>query len=860
MDNKLIVQNFSDQYAEKGIYFDDFQNQAITAIAKGEDVLVCAPTGAGKTIVAEFGVELALAHGQKCIYTAPVKALSNQKYQDLVARLGANTVGLLTGDQTINRDGQILVVTTEVLRNILFQQDSFIFDVGYVVLDEVHYLADKSRGPVWEEIILQLPPHVCLISLSATIANIDEFSSWLHAIRGTTATVVTTERPVPLNEYIYHKGKILPAPQAMALIARQSLPPGRNKSRIIASQRKTVLRTLGEQQLLPVIEFIFSRRGCDRAVQDLLDSNVIFTDKEQQKIIKNELKQLRREFNDEDARAIKFHFWAKALTRGFSAHHAGIFPAFKELTEKLMMQGLLQVVYATGTLSLGIDMPVRSVVLEDCIKFNGEDFSQISVTEYKQLIGRAGRRGKDSCGNAVIFSAGITHSELLAEYLAGEVEPLQSAFYPAYNTVINLVNNYGREQAREIMGTSFAQYQKNAELGEIAGRITRIKNLITLEENRLRPLCFAGDLPNYLRLRQTAGRASKAQRRQARASYRQDITQSWKNVETGTLYAYARYQELEYGVALSAPNTKDKYRFINIFGDVIWLRLTDLNSPLRKITALELPFGRSFKQREVRMEFAENIFSTVAERVDLGIDRDLLFSWDRFATKENTEIMAHGVHSCPDLKAHIRAGEEFLALEKQLSNLQFLTEKFSESVAKEYDKTLAVLTHIGYLQAEKMGLGADYLRGIHNEYDLLISLLLNEQIMMELKPAEFAGICAVFVSRNNLSGTALYTPALRDAAKALERNYEYLSDLELRYELELTPEPNYALVEAIHAWAAGADLATVLRRTRMDVGDFITLNRRLIDLLQQLVGIGKGTWVADSANQAITQLKRWTWI
>ncbi|XCB30081.1 DEAD/DEAH box helicase [Arcanobacterium hippocoleae] len=540
------MKNFRDRYLQYGIKLDDFQEEAIAALLADNDVLVSAPTGSGKTLIAEFAVDLALARELRCIYTAPIKALSNQKYRELSARCGSKNVGLLTGDLTINRNAEILVVTTEVLRNMLFAQDASLENIGYVVLDEVHYLADKSRGPVWEELILQLPPAIRLVSLSATIENLDEFTAWLRSVRGETRCVVSKVRPVPLEQVLLSHGKVIPLLRGanlllgsaakendgadtlaqfnqdliFAAISREKHNFGnqektRNRSgrRISPAQRKKIALQLRETGLLPAIEFIFSRKGCDNAVKDLLDREVIFTTREQQKIIRQRLSELRKTLSEEDCKAVRFGLWEKALVRGFAAHHAGMFPAIKELVEELTAAGLLSVIYATGTLSLGINMPVRSVVLEELYKWNGESFENLSGTEYTQLIGRAGRRGKDQKGTAVILARPHTDLAQLQDLSSGKLEQLNSAFFPAYNTVINLIANYGYTKARLIMGTSFAQYQLNSQLGQIQGKISRIQAKIARMQHEVNNLCHCGDLAGYLELRNRAGRAAKAARK-----------------------------------------------------------------------------------------------------------------------------------------------------------------------------------------------------------------------------------------------------------------------------------------------------------------------------------------------------------
>lgn len=875
----LIAKNFIDSYSARGIYLDDFQLEAIDALGGDKDVLVLAPTGAGKTVVAEYAVELALARLSRCIYTAPIKALTNQKYRDLADRLGADNVGLLTGDQTINRDAPILVVTTEVLRNMLFQHDQMLADVGYVVLDEVHYLADEFRGPVWEEVILQLPAHTRLVSLSATISNAEEFSGWLRSVRGPTTVVATSVRPVPLKQHVAVSRKLVPLFDDQGEISRRLLRADeklaerkdlggfRRRRGIAVARRKRVLQQLQERDLLPAIHFIFSRKGCDRAVGDLLDGGLFLTTKEEAKIIRHRLNALRDDLTVEDQRAVRFNFWAKAMTRGFSAHHAGMFPALKELAEDLMEDGLLKLVYATGTLALGIDMPVRTVILEDLKKWNGADFVELTATEYTQLIGRAGRRGKDTVGHAVVLHTDDLDVNRLADLGSGRVEPLESAFFPSYNTVVNLLAIHTYEDARAIMGTSFAQYQRNADLGEVSGRITRIQSRMGAMESELRNECLLGDLVEYLHIRRGADRATKSERRRAKAEYRQRIQDSWESAQTGHLYAYAREGELEYGVALSVGR---KIRLVDVYGDMIWLTEDELSSELRDLGPIQLPFGLSPKKAEVREQIAQSIYAEISEREELGQDRDLTGSWDRFALRSNPELEAHPVHHCPELAEHIDSAAQYIALQASRHELEDLAESFDDSVAKEFDATAAVLSRLGYLQPGpsgrthsgevKLAAGAHILRRIHNEADLLIVQSLTERQLNELTPAEFAGICSAFLCDRRLGTNLPSQPKLRAAWSAINRNLDFLLRIEADHGIVRTAQPYPGGIDAFTQWAAGANLEIVLADGELVVGDFISANRRLIDLLGQMIDTAAAENLVETAFQAREFVRRWEWL
>jgi ATP-dependent RNA helicase HelY len=851
-----VLAHYIDAFQARGIRLDPFQIEACEALNHGRDVLVSAPTGAGKTVVAHYAVELALATSTRCIYTAPIKALSNQKFHELTARLGQAIVGLLTGDTTINRDAQILIVTTEVLRNILFQDADYMADVGYVVLDEIHYLADKDRGPVWEEVILSLPEHVRLVSLSATIANTHELVSWLESVRGATSLIESTTRPVPLEQYVAVGKKIIPlygsdgrASKALRAALRQhAQAQPREERRMSDGARRRLIFELDSRTMLPAIHFIFSRKGCDLAAQALLRANVTLTSPHEQRLIRAQIATLRDSLSESDRRAVHLESAAASLIRGFGVHHAGILPALKTLTENLMEQGLLRIVYATGTLALGIDMPVRTVVLEDLRRFNGQGFVDLTATEYTQLIGRAGRRGKDSVGNAVVVAQSELDPDALAELGSGRVEPLLSAFHTSYNTVVNLLAEHTQAEARGLLSRSFAQFQKNADIGQIAGRAERIRRRIEKEEKAL--TCSHGDIVGYVRTRAALGRASKAARRAAKREYRERIADSFADAVTGHLYAYARDDDVDYAVALSVE--PERIRVLTWLGELVWLREKNLRSELRDLGTIELPTGLSFKHRSTRATVADRIIDAVEERSDLGLDRDLLGSWSRFAVPASEELNHHPCAACPHLDAHLRKAETLLSLDARLSELDELTRSFTDSVGRDFDKTVQVLLTLGILQRDgatvRLGLGAHTLRHLHVESDLLLYQCLAALPNDALDPAEMAGWASMFLEDDRLGSHIPRDETLGPLAWNAKDEAEFLQQIEHEAGIERTGEPTPGCAEVFTNWARGATLESCLKSSRMEAGDFLSGVRRLADLLGQIAATGD-YWFAQAARR-----------
>jgi ATP-dependent RNA helicase HelY len=503
---------------------DPFQEQACNALAQGKGVLVAAPTGAGKTIVGEFAIHLAIENNQKVFYTTPIKALSNQKFAELVTRYGADRVGLLTGDTNTNSEAQIVVMTTEVLRNMIYANSDSLIELGYVVMDEVHYLADRFRGAVWEEVILHLPKDVKLVSLSATVSNAEEFGAWLEEVRGDTEIVVSEHRPVPLDQHVLFGDELMELFAAGSknqrvnaeLVQKHSsklrIPLGkytkgkkpkgemdRRFSRIPKISKPEVVEILEDNDLLPAIFFIFSRVGCDAAVRACHQYGVRLTTREEQAEIRYIVEEKTASIADEDLATLGYFEWLSGLERGVAAHHAGMLPAFKEVVEELFLRKLVRVVFATETLALGINMPARTVVLERLDKFNGESRVQITPGEYTQLTGRAGRRGIDTLGHSVIQWSGNLDPASVAGLASKRSYPLVSPFKPTANMAVNLIDAFGRKRAREVLETSFAQFQADRSVVGLAKGIR--EKQISLDGYAKSMECHLGDFFAYSSIR-----------------------------------------------------------------------------------------------------------------------------------------------------------------------------------------------------------------------------------------------------------------------------------------------------------------------------------------------------------------------
>ena len=501
--------------------FDPFQVEACRALSAGHGVLVAAPTGSGKTVIGEYAVHLALAQGRKCFYTTPIKALSNQKYADLVRRYDSRTVGLLTGDNSINGDAPVVVMTTEVLRNMLYTGSLALSGLGYVVLDEVHYLADRSRGAVWEEVIIHLPESVRVVALSATVSNAEEFGEWLDQVRGGTEVIVDEHRPVPLwqhvlaghrlydlftdDEHARVNPELLRVAQRDTWIERKAPQrPGRGghrPRRFPPAYRPDVISRLDSNGLLPAITFIFSRAGCDAAVEQCLVAGLRLTTPEEAQVIQQVAERRTADIPPEDLTVLGYGEWLAGLRRGIAAHHAGMLPAFKEVVEELFAAGLVRAVFATETLALGINMPARTVVIEKLDKWNGETHANLTAGEYTQLTGRAGRRGIDVEGHAVVLWQPGMDPGAVAGLASTRTYPLNSSFRPSYNMAVNLTGWAGRARASTLLESSFAQFQ--ADRGVIGLTRQVRKNRQAMDELAAAMSCDKGDFAEYAQLRRS---------------------------------------------------------------------------------------------------------------------------------------------------------------------------------------------------------------------------------------------------------------------------------------------------------------------------------------------------------------------
>jgi ATP-dependent RNA helicase HelY len=886
---------------------DDFQVRACEALEKGDGVLVAAPTGSGKTVVGEFAVHLALEQGRKCFYTTPIKALSNQKFNDLVGRYGPDNVGLLTGDNTVNGDAPVVVMTTEVLRNMLYAGSSTLLGLGYVVMDEVHYLADRMRGAVWEEVIIHLPESVAVVSLSATVSNAEEFGEWLATVRGATTTIVEEKRPVPLYQHVMVGRRMydLFAPESQGATGfagtesevnpelmkvarddwRSRRATDRQKGRSDRGrQQRTpprgglpsrfdVVDRLERERLLPAIYFIFSRIGCDAAVQQCLNANLRLTTPAEAQQIRGHVEDKCSHIPDVDLHVLGYHDFLDGLSRGVAAHHAGMLPTFKECVEELFSKGLVRAVFATETLALGINMPARSVVIEKLVKWNGETHADITPGEYTQLTGRAGRRGIDVEGHGVVlWSAGIDPKSV-AGLASARTYPLRSSFRPSYNMAVNLVHQFGRATARELLESSFAQFQSDR---AVVGMVRQLrKNEEALEGYADAATCHLGDFMEYSRLRRQVSDAEAAAARSRRADRRQQVLDSLDDLRPGDVIEIptGKYSGFAIVIDPGTRSDRDDPRPYVLTEDRQARRLSmvDFNQPVAALTRMKVPRNFNGRNAQSRRELSIQLSTRLhglarpgkrgrgGRGGHLGQDADE-HTGDRELTRLRSAIRAHPCHGCSDRESHARWAERHHRLAKEVSTLRRRIESRTNTIARQFDRVCDVLTSLHYLRDDKITPAGQTLLRIYTDMDLVAAECLRAGLWDELAPADLAAALAVLVFESRRADDATPPRLPRGPVKEILRDmvtlWGQLDRLEKEHRVEFLREPDLGFAWAAQAWASGATLDEVLTETDLAAGDFVRWMKQLLDLAGQVADAASGTPLRDTARETITLLRR----
>jgi ATP-dependent RNA helicase HelY len=875
----MDVQRFAARYP---FPLDEYQVQAIGALGGGESVLVAAPTGSGKTVVAEFAVERALHAGRKAFYTTPLKALSNQKYGDFLARYGAGRVGLLTGDNSINGEAPVVVMTTEVLRNMLYEGSRTLDDLEVVVLDEVHYLQDPYRGAVWEEVLIHLPLSVSVVCLSATVSNAEEFGEWLSTLRGTTRVVIEERRPVPLDHiymvgrelhpmHVEQDGQQVPNPYVVSLGQRELRTreyrrrgsgtrqfqrisrPREGHRRVYVPKREEVVERLAEESMLPAIYFVFSRQGCDRSVEWITSAGIRLTDRDEERRIR-EFAEMRTVWMDEDdLAALGFFDFREGLAAGVAAHHAGMVPVFKETVEELFAGGLVKVVFATETLSLGINMPARTVVIESLWKFSGERHELLTPGEYTQLTGRAGRRGIDEHGYAVVIHQREVDFERVAGLATRRTYELTSSFRPSYNMAVNLVRNYSPEEAHHLLNSSFGQFQADRGVVALERQLERDRAFLDGYEERM--VCHLGDFREYWGLRQQADRLRVDAGRRDERSRLDSVRQALASLRPGDVVHVPRASRRGLAVVISSRDqrptllTQDR-RFFRASP-------THFDDPPVALARIPLPRSGSARSARYRRDLAARLVSLNVRPPKprrRPVDREAL----RKADELDRLAESHPCHGCPDLADHERWGRRASKLEREISGLDRRIRSRTETLARQFDRVLRVLENLGYVHRFGLTDRGEQLARIYGEGDVLVSEMLAEKLLEGLSPAETAALVStlVYESRERTPRAAEFpTSELRARYRSLEDLWRKVRRAEQNHSVELCRELDSGFTPTAFQWAEGKPLEDVLVETGMAPGDFVRTCKQLLDLLRQIQSVA-GQPVATLAEEAAAAVNR----
>ncbi|MBE9049323.1 RNA helicase [Nostocales cyanobacterium LEGE 11386] len=838
---------------------DQFQKDAIASLNAGRSVVVCAPTGSGKTLVGEYAIYRALSRGKRVFYTTPLKALSNQKLRDFREKFGYDLVGLLTGDASINRDAPILVMTTEIFRNMLYgtpigQVGISLVDVEAVVLDECHYMNDRQRGTVWEESIIYCPREIQLVALSATVANSDQLTDWLNRVHGPTDLIYSDFRPVPLEfHYCNPKGLFPLLNDSKTKINPRLANRGKRRqgdrgkgSRPEAPSIAYTLSHLQQRDMLPAIYFIFSRRGCDKAVAEVGDLWLVNNDESQI---------LRRQIDDFLARNPEAGRSGQIapLYRGIAAHHAGILPAWKVLVEELFQQGLIKVVFATETLAAGINMPARTTVISTLSKRTDSGHRLLNASEFLQMAGRAGRRGMDLQGHVVTVQTPFEGSKEAAYLATSQPDPLVSQFTPSYGMVLNLLQIHTLEQARELIERSFGQYMATLYLKPEYDEIAELQTQLAQLQAQIAAV-NEHELAVYEKLRQrlkVERQLLKTLQEQAQASRQEEFVMMLSFAVSGTLLSLKGKN-----IAVSAPITavlvgktpgaeapylvclgQDNRWYVVTTGDVVdlYAELPRVDVPPEIIPPPELLLkpGQSLRGSEETFAIAQRI---PEPQSSLYMPPEVAEQLSR-VTAVQEQLEANPIHQSGNASKIFKRRARYVELEAELEELQSQVEQHSQRHWEEFLNLIAILQQFGCLDnlvPTQLGQIAAAIRG---ENELWLGLALASGELDNLDPHHLAAAAAALVVETPRPDSRVHfelSNEVVDALAKLRGIRRQIFQLQRRYGVTLPIWLEFELIALVEQWALGTPWIELCNNTSLDEGDVVRILRRTLDLLSQI--------------------------
>lgn len=818
---------------------DAFQVAAMDSLDQGASVLVAAPTGSGKTLIAEYAISRALADGKRAFYTAPIKALSNQKYRDFRALYGADRVGLVTGDNAVNADADVVVMTTEVLRNMIYASATGLDALAVVVLDEVHYLQDAYRGPVWEEVIIQLDQEVQLVCLSATVSNASEVGEWLTTVRGRTDVVVESTRPVELlHHFAVHdtttdrtemfdtivggqaNGRV---ERLLASGGRAQAPGrhGRRSRRFSPPTRPEIVDLLDDNSMLPAIVFIFSRAQCEDAVRSCSRAGIILTTLEEEASIREIVHARCDPLSEDDKSALGFEGFLEDVSSGVACHHAGMIPMFKEAVEECFVRGLVKVVFATETLAVGINMPAKAVVIEKLTKYTGEHHALLRASEFAQLTGRAGRRGLDDIGHAIsLWNPFVTFDQTVGLALSRSFR-LSSAFRPTFNMAVNMVRNHSRQETGHLLNLSFAQFQADRDVVTSEAALERRKRELAIVERAL-----SAD-----EVEPTVGPEPGASEVEAEIALR--------GLRPGDVVLFDAANIRGRGLVLSTASRRAGVR-VNVLTPsrkVVDVTSRDLRSLPARMSNVGLPQPFEPSRTEFVREAVARLVRARAHDVELT-------PVDSRRTGARSET--------PLSSGHVKR------LRREIEQMEERARTRAGSVGARFLDVVDVLADMGYVESWTLTDKGRALAGIFHESDLLIVEVMYRGILDRLSVNDLVAVAStlVYEPRSSDHGAPRWpNDTVRNRFKRIEKVCVHLQEMQRSKGLHLLRSPNGGLAWESAQWAAGRPLSAILD-PELTPGDFVRTMRQLIDLLRQISMVGASAELRGVAEEAARSLDR----